>query len=126
MINFGSKRVSEIKKAQKEKLLFKEISKLFLELTLDNPELRDLFVSRVILSPDKSNCFIYFYSPHGQNFFEEKLQLLKLYKPSMRKSISSIIEARYTPELIFKYDEQHEKTEKINQLLEKIKTEDRD
>lgn len=124
MINFGSKRVTEIKKAQKEKLLFREISHLFLQLTTDNQLLRDLTISRIALSDDKSICTVYFFSPKGSEHFKEQLELLKLYRPSLRKSIASTIKARYTPDLMFKFDDQYEKGEKITQILDKIKTED--
>jgi ribosome-binding factor A len=123
MAHFGSKRVSDIKKAQKEKLLFREISELFLQLTLDDNRLRDIHVNRVSLSADKSICYIYFYTAKGPEAFKEKLDIIKLYKPSLRKAIASKIKARYTPDLVFMFDEQYEKQEKIEQLFDKIKTE---
>lgn len=126
MINFVPKRIQEIKKAQKEKLFFREISQLLLQLTFDNPALRDLIISRISLSDDKSVCTVYFYTAQGLEQFKQKLELLKLYKPSLRKAIADTIKGRYTPELLFKFDEQYEKGEKISQLLEKIKTEDSD
>jgi ribosome-binding factor A len=122
---FESKRVRDIKRAQKEKLLFRELSQLFLQATTDDTRLRDIYVNRVSLSADKSICFIYFYSPHGPASFEEKLDILKLYKPSLRKAIAAKIEARYTPDLVFKYDEQYEKIEKMENLFEQIKKTDK-
>ncbi|OQA35859.1 MAG: ribosome-binding factor A [Candidatus Dependentiae bacterium ADurb.Bin331] len=125
MTIFESKRVRDIKKAQKEKLLFRELSQLFLQATIDDSRLRDVYVNRVALSADKSICFIYFYSPQGPAFFEEKLDILKLYKPSLRKAIAEKIDARYTPDLVFKYDEQYEKIEKMENLFEQIKKSDK-
>lgn len=117
---------SSIKKAQKESLLFKEISILFNQITLDDSRLKGIFVNRVQLSPDKSLCSIYFYTDQGQEFFNNLLEVLKLYKASLRKALSLKINSRRTPELVFKFDEQFEKQFKLEQLLEKIKTENKD
>lgn len=116
-------RVSDIKRAQKEKLLFRELSQLFLQLTLDDSRLRSISLNRVKLSPDKSLCTVYFYTPEGQEKFKEALEVLKLYRPSMRKAIAARIEARYTPDLRFLYDDSYEKQEQLDQLLEKVKKE---
>jgi ribosome-binding factor A len=117
-------QVRDIKQAQKEKLLFREISHLLLQLSLEDPRLRNITLSRVKLSPDRSICFVYFYTPEGKETFEDMLELLKLYKASMRKSIASKIEARYTPDLRFMFDDKYEKQERLEQLLEKVKSEE--
>jgi ribosome-binding factor A len=121
MAIFESKRVRDIKKAQKEKLLFREISELFLRVTLDDNRIRDIHVNRVSLSADKSICYIYFYTPAGVEGFNEKLEVLKLYKPSLRKAIAAQIKSRYTPDLVFMFDENYEKQENIERLFDKIK-----
>jgi ribosome-binding factor A len=118
-----SPSVSDIKRAQKESLLLREISQLFLQASIDEKALQALSINRVKLSPDKGVCTVYFYTPRGQTFFDEILPVLKLYKPSLRKALSARIRARYTPELIFKYDEQYEKVMHIESLLEKVKRE---
>lgn len=116
-------RVHDIKRAQKEKLLFRELSHLYLQLSLDDPRLRTISLNRVELSPDKSLCTLFFYTPDKKSF-EQALEILKLYRPSMRKSIAANIKARYTPDLRFKYDEHYEQQERLEELLEKVKTED--
>ncbi len=113
--------VKNIKLAQKESLLMREISYLFLQAAADNPQLSRLAISRVKLSSDKSTCFIYFYTPNGAQEFKELLETLKLYKPSLRTALAKSIKSRYTPDLIFKFDEQYEKEEKFNKLLESLK-----
>lgn len=118
-----SASVSDIKRAQKESLLLREISQLFLQASIDEKALQGLSINRVKLSPDKGVCTVYFYTPQGQKFFDEVLPILKLYKPSLRKALSSQIRSRYTPELIFRYDEQYEKIMHIENLLEKVKKE---
>lgn len=118
-----SDRTRDIKRAQKESLLLKEVSKLFMQASLDDPQLSQVFINRVELSPDRSHCSIYFYTPKGPAFFKEILERLKLYKPSLRASLAKTIQSRYVPDLIFKFDEKFEKQQKIEALLEKIKEE---
>lgn len=116
--------VSDIKRAQKESALLKIISNLFLVTIRDDSRIQDIFVNRVELSPDKGSCYVYFYSVKGEAYFKEMLEILKLYKPSLRKAIATTMQSRYTPELIFKFDVQFEKTLKIEQLIDKVKGED--
>lgn len=113
--------VSTIKRAQKESVLLRLISQLFTHASNDDKRLRDLFVNRIELSSDKGICYVYFYSTKGESFFKETLEILKLYKPSMRKSISSEINSRRTPELTFRYDTQFDKIQKIEELIEQVK-----
>lgn len=112
-----------IKKAKKESQFLRVLSELFLQLTLDDASLQKLIISRVELSDDKSICFIYFFTQQGKSIFDELLPKLLLYKPSLRKSLSQLIPARYTPQLVFKYDKQYEKQQRVNALIEKLKTE---
>ncbi len=116
--------VKSIKTSQKESVFFREISQLFMETALDEPALQGLTISRVKLSPDGGLCTIYFYTSEGLPYFERILPILKLYKPSLRKALATKVQARYTPELIFKYDEQFEKQLRLEGILEKVKAED--
>ncbi len=110
--------VSNVKRAQKESLLFREISQLFMQTALDDPRLNDVMVHRVQLSQDKGVCTVYFYTDKGEERFKEILNVLVLYRPSLRKALAAKIRSRYTPELIFKFDTQFEKQQRIDQLLE--------
>ena len=116
--------VSSIKKSQKESLLFRAIAQLFSQTTLDDSRLQGIAVNRVKLSDDKGYANIYFYTPGGPAEFKEKLPIILLYKASLRRALAQSINARYTPELVFKYDDQLEKQQRIEGLLEKIKGED--
>lgn len=111
MIN--SSAVSEIKRAQKESQLLREISSMFHTVAMDDSRLSGLFVNRVELSTDKGWCTIYFYTNEGYEKYAEQLEVLKLYKPSMRKTLSSQIKARYVPNLKFEYDSKFEKQQRL-------------
>ncbi|MFA5998868.1 MAG: ribosome-binding factor A [Candidatus Babeliales bacterium] len=113
--------VSKIKRSQKESLLLREISRLLHQLSLEDTELGGLFVNRVELSKNKGMCFIYFYDPNGIESFKEKNKRLILYKPSLRKGIAQALDARYTPELKFAFDEQFDKQQRIETIIEQVK-----
>lgn len=116
-----SSSLSEIKRARKESLFFKEITKLFMQTTLDDSRLKGLTISSVRLSSDKSACTIFFYSDKGKPYFEERFDILIMYKPSLRKAIAEEIKVRRVPELIFRYDEKFEKRQRLELLLDTIK-----
>lgn len=114
-------KTRQLKRAQKESLIRKEFSKLFLEVKLNNPDFEDIYINRVELSADKSIAYIYFFTDKGQDFFDEKLKMLILYKPSLRKALSRLLNSRYTPQIVFRYDKTFEKQCKIEKLLDKVK-----
>ena len=116
--------VKNIKKAQRESLLLREIAQLFMSQTFEDPELKNVYVNRVELSDNGGTCTIYFYSSLGQDEFKRALEFLKLYKPSLRKALAMRINARYTPEVVFRFDAQLEKTLGIEHLIERVKAND--
>lgn len=116
-------RVREIKHAQREAHLYREISNLFVRLVYDEPSLAQVSINRVSLSPDRSVCTVYFYSADGVSDFQSKLHTIILYKPSLRTALSKILHGRYVPDLIFKYDEKFEKQKKVEDLIDKLKSE---
>lgn len=111
MIN--SSATSAIKRAQKESLLLREISTMFHSITMEDNRLLPLFVNRVELSTDKGWVTIYFYTLDGYEKFAELLEILKLYKPSMRKALSQGVRGRYVPDLRFEYDSKFEKQQRL-------------
>ena len=118
------KSVQEIKRSQKESLLLRELSNLFLRIIIEDKELEGLSITSIKLSPDSSRCTVFFYSAGGSDEFDRLRPRLVLYKPSLRKSLSRSLALRHTPDLRFKYDKQIEKQHEIEYLLNKIKTEE--
>jgi ribosome-binding factor A len=113
--------VKSIKNAKKESLIFREVSSLFLNLILDQPGLSDMTINRIELSRDGGICFVFFYTAQGEESFIQKLPLLILYKPSLRKALAQKIVSRYTPDLVFRFDNTLEKQHRIESLLDTIK-----
>lgn len=116
-------RQSEVRKARKESLLYREISTFFMRITQNDPAFSGIFINSVKLSPDRSSCSIFFACAQGEEDFQQRLSHLILYKPALRKAVSQAIQARYTPQLIFKYDSQFDKQNKLNLLFDQLKTE---
>lgn len=117
----NSPNVSTIKRSQKESLILQELSKMVLQLSLDDRELLGLFINRVEFTKNKGAVLIYFYDAQGPATFEAKKRQLILYKPSMRKSIATIMNGRYTPELIFAFDSQFDRQQRIEGILDHVK-----
>lgn len=116
--------IHERKRAQKESLMYQELSKLFLSLTLDTPTLNPLSITRVSLSRDKGYVVVYFYCNGGLQEFESLRKELVLFKPSLRTAISRKIPGRYTPELRFAFDALFEKQQRIDDLIQKVSREE--
>ena len=116
-------KISSQKRAKRESLIKKELSKLFLGIKLTDKNLDDIYITNVELSSNKSSAHVLFFSEKGEDHFNEKLPYLILYKPSVRKALSQILNSRYTPNIIFQYDKTLEKQAKIEALLDKVKAE---
>lgn len=115
-----------IKRAQKEALYLRTISDLFREAATEDSRLRGITVERVQISPDGSMCTVFFFTAEGSAIFEEKLEYLKLYKPSLRKAFAQALNQRRTPDFIFKYDQQFAKAERIRNLIDSLHIPDDD
>lgn len=108
------------KREQKTSLFFHEISSLIQQLSLDEFALSKVFVTRVKLSNDFKICFVYFSTYTDKQDFDKALEILKLYKTSLRRALAQIISGRYTADIVFLYDETKEKERKINDLLDQV------
>lgn len=113
-------RVSQIKRARKKSIFLHEISSLVQKISLDEPQIAKVYVSRIELSSDAGILYIYFASYSSKEEFDKALGKLKLYKPSMRKFLAGALKLRYAPDLVFLFDEKKEKVRKIDDLLEKV------
>lgn len=121
MATLRPSRTSQIKRAQKESLILRLVSKLLSEAVHEAPVFAGFFVNRVELSPGKSLCRVYLYSPLGASHFEGALEEMKLYKPSLRKALACAMSARYTPDILFVFDGQLNKVMRIEGLLASLK-----
>jgi ribosome-binding factor A len=119
-----SSSVRFIKSAQKKSLFLQAISKHLRMLSQDDARLQDISATRVKLAADLSSCIVFLYTARGEDYFKEALEVLKLYGPSMRKMLASELNQRRTPTVRFVFDDRFEKEMHVEQLFEKIKSED--
>jgi ribosome-binding factor A len=119
----SSSKVSAIKKAQKESLLLREISTLYFQASADDTRLQNVTITKVELADNKGTCKVFFYTPEGETSFSELLEIIKLYKPSLRKALASRLNGRYTPDIVFVFDQQQAKQIRVETLIEQIKGE---
>jgi ribosome-binding factor A len=94
-----------------------------MKIAIDDPRLSGMYINKISLSSDGGTCTVLFLAPHGRAEFEEKRPILVLYKSSLRTALAKTSHGRYTPKLIFRYDEDQEKVDKINRLIDKLKDE---
>jgi ribosome-binding factor A len=115
---------SAIKREQKKSFLLREISRLIYEVGQEESVVRDVFVTRVDLSADTGICYVYFSTAaigtSNEEVWDKALEKLKLYKPSMRSKLSKSMHSRYTPDLLFLFDEKQEKIQHLNSLLDQV------
>lgn len=117
-----ARRPRDVKKSQKESFFLQEIATLFLQLSMDEKKLHDLYISRVELSPDGGLCNVFFHTPQGIDSFNERKKDLILYKPSMRAAVAKASHSRYAPDLRFVYDEGLDKQQKMEDLFNTLKS----
>lgn len=111
-----SLRSRDIKHAQKETFIRREMTTAFCSIAAEAKVLQGIYISRVVLSAKRGGVVIFF---HGTTLedFRVKLGTLILYKPSLRTALAHAMKSRYTPEIVFKFDELYEKQYRLEQLL---------
>ena len=119
----NSSRQKEIRHAQRESFLLRELSTFFLRITQDEPSFSVIYIDRVKLSSDSSLCTVFFYSDQGKEAFEKVMPQLILYKPSIRASLAKVSSGRYVPQLKFRYAEQIDKQRRVDELIDRLKRE---
>ena len=83
-------------------------------------ENNNITITEVNVSPDLKNAKVYVMPLGGQNKLNV-LHSLNKFSGRLKKSISSNINLRQIPKLIFKIDETFENAKKIDDILDKIK-----
>lgn len=109
-----------VRREQKKSFMLREVSALVHEIGIEESKLSSLFVTRIEMSRDSGILYIYFSSHKDKSAFDDGFELLKLYKPSMRKALAEALASRYVPDLVFRYDESKDKERHINAILDKL------
>jgi len=88
----------------------------FLRQSLADPRLRNVSVTKVVLTPDMSVARLYWdtFDPNNKSGCEEAV---KSAAPKIRSLLAKSLKARITPEIKFTYDAQYEAEHAIDAIL---------
>lgn len=113
----------EIKREKKKSLFMREISQMIQLIAESEPLVAKVYPTRLDFTNDYSACYVYLstFGEFSETTFNEALEVLKLYKPSIRKELASRLNPRYTPDILFFYDNLKEKQSRIDALLDKVR-----
>ncbi len=111
------------KRVQKSSVVLRSLSGLIQRLSMDEPSLFKVFITKVTFSSDYKICYVYFSTFQDKSDFEPALEMLKLYKPSLKNALAKEVGGRYTSDLFFMYDDAKDKERRVTKLLEKVSEE---
>lgn len=114
-LNKTSNRIERVQVLIKESL-----AEIFTkEDLLDNKNERiSVIITDVVVSPDIKLAKVFIRPFNRDNIDrEEFVNLLSGYSPVLFKSLSRILQLKYTPKLVFKYDDSLENYNRINSLF---------
>lgn len=101
-----------------------ELSILLLQKVAD-PRLSAALISRVVVTPDLKQAKIYFTVPAGTPS-GPTLKGMNRARGFFRSHLAKLLNLRYTPELLFYYDNLNEEVDRIETLFREIKKERND
>jgi len=106
-------------------LIQKEISAI-IQRQIKNPQLGFVTITAVEVTEDLQHAKVYFtvYGSEEERISTEKL--LKKMTSFVRYHVSQRIRLRYTPEIVFQYDETMERAARIDELINQIRREKND
>lgn len=107
------KRVAEAIKNELSVLLLREVA---------DPRLAAISFSQVMVSPDLKQAKIYFVLPVGGDE-KEVLRALRKARGFFRSHLAKTLNLRYTPDLVFYFDDINEEVNRIDMLLHEIAAE---
>ena len=126
LFNSNKKSINNSIKTQRQLKVGEELRHLISNALLrcsfydENIENNNITITEVNVSPDLKNAKVYVMPLGGANKLDALNSLIKA-SGRLKKIISSNINLRQTPKLIFKIDETFEYAKKINDILDKIK-----
>ena len=95
-----------------------ELTLLLLQQAAD-PRLSAVSISRVLVTPDLKQAKVYFTTPAGRDS-GPALKGMNRAKGFFRSHLAKVLNLRYTPELLFYYDDFNEEIDRIDTLFRQI------
>jgi ribosome-binding factor A len=118
----------EIKRATRVAERLREELAFLLSREVKDPRIKHVLISRVEMPDDLKGARVYVrLLENGDDLERRKEALLGLGKAAsmIRREVAKRMSLRFAPELRFYYDEGQDKAERIEQLLEEVKREDK-
>ena len=110
------KRVSEAVKNELSLLLLRDAS---------DPRLTGVTITRVVVTPDLKQAKVYFTLPAGMAS-QPALAAMRRARGYFRSHLAKILNMRYTPDLLFFFDNRNEEVQRIDDLFRQIEKERND
>ena len=107
-----------------KQILKEEISKI-LEYELKDPRIGLVTVTRVELTNDLRHAKVYFSVIGDEGKKEQARKGVESATGFVRKLIGERIRLRFLPEIVFKYDDSVEYAQRISEVLDKIKEQEK-
>lgn len=101
-----------------------EVTILLLQQVAD-PRLSGVAISRVVVTPDLKQAKVYFTVPPGGES-KGALKGMQRAKGFLRSHLAKVLNLRYTPELLFYFDNLNEEVERMESLFRQIHGERKD
>lgn len=115
----GTKRIRQISEDIRE-----HVATLLVMGKLSDPRLRDCTILEVKVSPDLQQARIFF-SVRGDSA-QTRTEAEKGFRSAagfVRKSLGEALKLRYTPEIVFQFDETAAHAARMNDIIEKVRRE---
>ena len=90
-----------------------------------DPRLAGVAISRVVVTPDLKQAKVYFTLPAGMAS-QPALAAMRRARDYFRSHLAKILNMRYTPDLLFFFDNRNEEVQRIDDLFRQIEKERND
>lgn len=114
--------MTTIRQQRVQELLYQELS-ILVANELDDPQLSLLMVTNVIVSRDLRNAKIYVNHDDEETPRRTILRRLDRAIPFIRRQLAQRLTLRVVPELTFYYDDTPERAARVDELIERIRSE---
>jgi ribosome-binding factor A len=112
------KRLSQV-----ESYIKQHVSNMIATREISDPRIWDLVITKVKVTRDIQNAKLYYFISGSQEAKKTVQKVLKNASGYIRHNLAQSLTTRYTPELVFYFDEALEHGNKMHSLLEKVSKE---
>lgn len=113
-------KAKNIKKLRREAEILKTLMIVLHKIIIKKDIMSGLSFTRVNITADGSFIMVFVHSIKGEEVAKHTIVYLNAYKKQMHHELCQQLQYRHVPHLKFLYDEQQDKVNKINTLLDKL------